>query len=131
MLSVLALASLALASASEGESPDEKAWIERFEAIDRRRAEFGIPPLSPRERMAMMLGKGPVSSLYYIDVLEDEDRERCYRIMLYRWVEKKKGRADWVEEKELPCVVFADYIGSNDEAYLLAKSLYLPMNPPF
>jgi len=53
VISTLALASLILAAATE--PGDEETWTERFAEIDRMRVSYGVPPLTPAERMGWLL----------------------------------------------------------------------------
>jgi hypothetical protein len=53
----LAILSLVLAAASDVERGEEEAWADRFEEADRLRKKYGIPSLTPKERMTILLGQ--------------------------------------------------------------------------
>jgi hypothetical protein len=53
----LALASLGFASVSDEEPILEEAWFQKFEEANRLRAELNIRPLTPKERMNILLGQ--------------------------------------------------------------------------
>jgi hypothetical protein len=95
MFPALSLVTLALASGSDGEESSEKAWFERFEAIDQARKGLNIPPLSKKERMALLLGQGPICTTFVLNVCQSRDptsydeamhrSEFNYDISLARW----------------------------------------------
>jgi hypothetical protein len=67
MILPLSLVILALSTGSDAESPEnESAWTQKFEACDRARYELDIPPLSPAERMRIILKELPQSNRYAI-----------------------------------------------------------------
>jgi hypothetical protein len=53
----LVLPVLLLSVASDSEGSNEEAWTERFRKADEARKSLDIPPLTARERMAILLGQ--------------------------------------------------------------------------
>lgn len=68
MFPLLSLATLALASGSDREESSEEAWAERFLRCDALRTRFGIPPLTPGDRMKVLLGQGGINPEYRLNV---------------------------------------------------------------
>jgi hypothetical protein len=120
MIFVLPTLCLSLAIASDTEVESEQAWAERFEAIDRNRAELEIPPLMAKERMGLLLGKWPNPDFYYIDVHEFPRRQDRFRMALYRHGKK---------ERDLPLKNQEHGFEAGQEAIALAKSLYISWGP--
>ena len=58
MIPVLSLLSLVLSVASDGE--ETGSWEAFFEGVDTLRARYGIPPISPAERMKILIGQSPL-----------------------------------------------------------------------
>jgi hypothetical protein len=54
---ILELVTLALAAASDGEDSSEIDWTRWFDEIDWMRISLGMAPLSPQERMCLLLGE--------------------------------------------------------------------------
>jgi len=74
MISTLAFTVLGLAAASEPEMSDEKAWEKRFQDTDRLRKTWGVPPLTARERFAMILGQSAPRDTHVIQVVHVIDQ---------------------------------------------------------
>ena len=119
MIPGLALAAVVLSVVSENESEREKDWTEQFDAIDRLRKEFGIPTLTAKERMGLLLGKWPNPDLYYLDVCEYPRRKDRFQLHLY-WGGKKKVLPLKNQERSIEVC---------EEAIALARSLYISWGP--
>ena len=77
---------LAWAVASDSEGSSEEDWVERFAEIDRARTQDGVPRLTARERMGMLLGKPDPNSEFVVGVVWDHGIP-AMALCLYRRVE--------------------------------------------
>jgi hypothetical protein len=59
MISALSLLSLVFSVVSDGE--ETESWEEIFERADALRAQYGVPPIPPSERMKILIGKSTLS----------------------------------------------------------------------
>jgi hypothetical protein len=92
MIPELLLASLILAAASDGESAEEEAWVERFRETDAYRASFGLGPLTAAQRMRVLLGQPPIPKKEYDRWREDrtEAKNACrFHLMYLLWGEEQ------------------------------------------
>ena len=99
MITTLALASLALASAVEPEG--EKDWVVCFAEVDRLRKQYHVPCLSPRDRMEIMMGKETLSPprLYVLAAeVVDLPYSKWHHTLIvktYKVVQNKDGKYVW------------------------------------
>ena len=144
MLSALALISLGLAAASDGEETSESAWQERFQQIDDLRVLHGIPKLSARERMNCMLGRSPLDYFYSVTVDQNRNDGRQYDTTLWRWNyefrHKEASRKEWVavDVEQLDCDFVDDYLETagvwmrmETSARKKARDLYIRYGSPW
>jgi hypothetical protein len=140
MILTLSLAALGLATVSNGESAEGKAWIQRFETIDQNRTKWGIPLLTPRERMEAMLGQKSTNSLYCIttnfnrEFYDGQGRHQwIYCIHFWRWMKLPRSYSEeggmWSPEKapaEFQMFIQGYFMDLIEQARQLARDLYLP-----
>ena len=135
MLSVLALASLALASASD--PGDEEAWAEHFAEIDRLRAVYGVPPLTPAERMKWILQQAPPFPRYYVvsygKVKSREEPGKMYEsVKIFRCQKDKEETWRWKlvhQDDEQFDPWGTEFLQARKKAELLSKQLGIVLLP--
>jgi hypothetical protein len=99
---------LLLAVASDSEDGNEETWVERFDQIDADRNHYGVPLLSARERMSMILGKPDPNPDWIVGVVWDYGIH-AMALCLYRLVNEEFPTAvRW----KLACVL-GKYVHNN------------------
>jgi len=120
MFEGLSLITLALSALSEGEGSGEESWVQRFEEVNALRSKYGIPVLTARERMEVMLGEPPSSHLTWaIRFQENSLNPNAYDTTLDRY-DGERERWTFVN------VLRTEVVGSNrDEDKKWEKNFHL------
>jgi hypothetical protein len=107
MWTAFSLVILALAARSDREIPDEEAWIQRFEAIDRLREKYGVPSLTAAERIRVVIGEPPLDHRYGLYLQERSSGSYGrYGVILMVWREfpsssKLVEKGEWIGIKDV------------------------------
>jgi hypothetical protein len=88
---ILELVTLAFSALSDQEKVSEQDWSQRFQEMDLRRSEVGIPPLTPRERMQRMLGEPPSSDQYVLYAREEWDSDLHFSVYVFGMAKLEKS----------------------------------------
>ena len=101
MWTPFSLATLVLAASADEEPSAEESWIQRFEETDRLREKYEIPPLSPPERMRMMIGRPPFEHFYGLYLKLRTCRSYEAILMVWRKTPWTVETGEWIGIKEV------------------------------
>jgi hypothetical protein len=125
----------ALAVASDAETSsdaNEKVWAERFRQADVLRKLYGVPMLTPRERMTILLRGDPTGFHHLVGSETEKDEwiaeDKKFCVCLYTQV-KSISDDTWVwESQRFLLESFPTYRQVNEAIEDWARLLLLPMN---